>query len=302
MTGEARVFIIILILNLVITVIYLIWNLLRKEDNRTSCWIRAIVMLLCPVTGIVFFAVGHLFFILFFHKEVDLADVIFNKDRTETYVHADEERGRNLIPVEEAMLVTEKEDLRNLMLNVLRGDIQQSLSTIAQVLGSEDTEASHYAASALHDVLNSYRADVQKLYQQMQQDEEERLAYARMLIDYMDQILCQHVLTEMEQKSQVDILDEVCEVLYNEGHEEMRSSDFEIVCMRLLEVESFERCREWCDRAEELYPNALASYSCKLKLYYTIGEGELFMETLQKLRSSDITIDHETLEMIRVFM
>lgn len=302
MTSEERLFIIILAVNLIITIIYLIVNLFRKKDNRTSFWIRGLVMLLCPVTGVVVFFVSYIAFLLFFHKEVDLADVVFSKERVERILHADEDRERNLVPVEEAIEVTDRENLRTLMLNVVRGDIQQSLSTIAMALDSEDSETAHYAASILQDALNDFRMNVQKNYQYMQQNEEERVEYAHMLIEYMDQVLKQHVFTEMEQRNQIATLDDVCEMLYEQEPESMLSSEFESVSMRLLEMSEYEKCKKWCDRAVIHYPNTLSTFTCQLKLYFTTEQKEDFFRVLNGLRESGISIDQETLQMIRVFI
>lgn len=48
------------------------------------------------------------------------------------------------------------------MLNVIRGDYQNSLSSINLALNSEDSETAHYAASILQDVLNNFRSQVQE--------------------------------------------------------------------------------------------------------------------------------------------
>lgn len=302
MTSREKTFIIILIVNLIVTILYLLINLLRKKDNRASCWIRAIIMLLCPITGAAVFFIGYLFFLIFFHKEVDLADVVFSKDRVEQLQHADEERERNLVSIEEAIEVTDRENLRTLMLNVIRGDIHQSLSTIAMALDSEDSETAHYAASILQDALNQFRIHVQKNYQYMQQNEEERPEYAHMLIEYMDRVLKQRVFTDTEQINHVNILDDICEMLYEKEPEGMRSSEYESVCLRLLEISDYARCKKWCDRAVIHYPNTLSTYTCQLKLYFSMEEKETFFRILGDLRQSGITIDRETLELIRVFI
>lgn len=302
MTSQETRFIGILIVNFIVTVIYLIFNLFRKKDNRTSCWIRAAIMLMCPVTGAVVFFVSYILYLIFFHKEVDLADVVFSKERVEKLMRADEDRERNLVPVEEAIEVTDKGNLRTLMLNVVRGDIQKSLSSIAMALDSEDSETAHYAASILQDELNGFRMNVQKSYQYMLQNEDERVEYAHMLIDYMDQVLKQHVFTEMEQKNMVDVLDNVCEMLYEKEPESMLSNEFEAVSMRLLEMREFQLCKKWCDRAVEMYPNTLSTFTCQLKLYYSMGDRETFFKIMTSLRQSGIAVDSETLELIRVFM
>lgn len=301
MTSQEKQFIIILIVNFIIALIYLIVNLFRKKDNRTSFWVRTLVILLCPITGAAVLFVGYLAFLIFFHKEVDLADVVFSKERVEKYVHADEDRERNLVPVEEAIEVTDRENLRTLMLNVVRGDIQQSLSTIAMAMDSEDSETAHYAASILQDALNDFRVNVQKNYQYMQQNEEERVEYAHMLIEYMNQVLKQRVFTDMEQRNQVTILNDVCEMLYEKEPESMLSNEFEAVSLRLLEMSEYEECKKWCDRAVMYYPNTLSTYTCQLKLYFSTEEKEKFFAILNSLKQSGISVDQETLEMIRIF-
>ena len=302
MTTIEKRFIVILIINLILTLIYLIINLFRRKDNRTSFWMRCLVMLLCPVTGIVVFFVSYIAYLLFFHREVDLADVIFSKDRVEKLLQADEERERNLVPIEEAIEVTDRDNLRTLMLNVVRRDVKESLSTIAMALDSPDSETAHYAASVLQDVFNDYRTNVQKNYQYMQENEEERPEYAHMLIEYMDPVLKQRVFTEMEQKNQVAILDDVCEMLYEKAPESMLSREFEAVSLRLLDIAEYESCKKWCDRAVIRYPHTLSTYTCQLKLYFAMEDREMFFKILDELRQSGISFDHETLEMIRVFI
>ena len=303
MTAREKWFVLILVVNLIITVIYLIVNLIfRKRDNKRGCWVRAAVMLLCPITGALILFVSFICFLLFFHREVDLADVVFSKDRVETHMRADEDRERNLVPVEEAITVTDKESLRGLILNVVRGDVRESLSTLALALDGEDSESAHYAASILQDVLNDFRANVQKTYQQMKEDEETRPGYAHLLIDYMDPVLKQQAFTEMEQRNQVNILDEVCEMLYESDPDSITSDEYEAVSLRLLEISDFERCRKWCDRAAQRYPDALSTYTCQLKLYFSMGDKEEFFRVFNGLRQSGTPIDKETLDLIRVFM
>ena len=307
MTARERLFILILIINLIVTVVYLILNLLLwRKDNKKGCWVRALIMLLCPVTGPLMLLVSYICFLLFFHREVDLGDVVFSKERVESIERADEDQERNMVPVEEAIRVTDRENLRNLMLNVVRSDVQKSLATISLALNSEDSETAHYAASILQEVLNEFRGNVQKIYQQIkdseEKDEEDWPEYAHMLIDYVNPVLKQQIFTEQEQKHYVDILDDVCEMMFKDNVENMDVSEFEAVSLRLLEVSDFERSQKWCGRAALLYPDVLSTYTCRLKLYFSMGNRATFFQTLDELKQSGIFIDRETLEMIRVFM
>lgn len=301
MISQEILFLVLLIINTLIAIVYLVVNLIRKKAAKRSCWLRAIVMFLCPVVGPCFFFFSYLFFKIFFSKPVDLADVVFSKERVRTFVHAEEDRERNMVSLEEAIEITDTDDLRSLMMNVVRGDIQQSLASISLALNSEDTETAHYAASVLQDALNDFRMNVQKQQKLIFKGDENQANIADALIDYMNQVLEQRVFTDLEQKTYVNVMDEVCEVLYNVEQERMTSAQYEAVSLRLLEIEEFDKCQKWCERAEYQYPNSLATYTCQLKLYFNSGQKTRFFEVIEALKHSAVVIDNETLELIRVF-
>lgn len=292
----------LLLLNFIIVIVYVVWNILRKEENQRGFIIRTIVMLCCPVIGPCFFLLGHILFLTVFSDTVDLEDVIFSKERVKTYLHADEERERNVVPLEEAIEITDKENLRNLMLNIVRGDVNQSLSKVAMALDGEDTETAHYAASVLQDTLNDFRNKVQKFREAMEKDEEQQVEYATKLIEYMDGYLKQHVLTDLEQKTYVHIMDEACELIYQKETLRLLNVHYETVAVRLLEIRDFEKSQKWCERAVYHHPNTLSTYTMQLKLYFTSNQKDKFFSVLEDLRRSSVVIDKETLEMIRVFL
>ena len=316
MTDKECFFVIVCLVNAAISVLYLVWgicvavpakNAAQGEenpvlhDNRRAYVIRFIVMLLCPVTGPLFFLGSHLLFLLFFRREVDLEDVVFSKERIRQHLKADEERERDIVPVEEALAVSDQKYLRGLMLKVLRGDIQKSLEAITLALDSEDSETSHYAASVLQDELNEFRTYVQKLYVEMQHEEEDETDCEEMLIGYMDAVLKQKVFTGVEQSRFVEMMDEAAQELYRKNTAKMTPAYYEAVILRSLELKLFEQAGVWCQRLEEAYPDQLTAYSCRMKLYYTEGTRKQFFEVLDQIKKSEIVIDSETLEFIRIF-
>ena len=238
---------------------------------------------------------------LVFRQAVDLEDVIFSKERVQTHLKADEERERNMAPLEESLAVSDKRNMRMLMLNVIRGDMQKSLESITMALNSEDSETSHYAASVLRDELNDFRSNVQKMYTQMQQETETETECEEMLIDYMNRILSQKIFTTMEQTKYVNMLEEAAESLYQKNGARITADRYEGLCLKLLDLKKIPETEKWCMRLARQHGNALAAYTCRLKLYFTMGEKEKFFEVLQELKESDIIIDNETLELIRIF-
>ena len=301
MTIKETILCLLLAVNLLIVLIYLAWNLFRRHRKSRSCMIRGLIMLLCPLVGPLFFATAHLFYRLFFSAPVNLEDVVFSKERKRTFIHAEEDRERNMVPLEEAIEITDTDNLRGLMMNVVRGDIRKSLASIMLALNSEDTETAHYAASVLQDALGDFRANVQQQYNLIMEETPEQLELAEALIDYMDQVLVQHVFTDMEQSRYVGIMDELCELLYVKDRARMTSARYEAVSLRFLEQEDYVNSEKWCERAEYHYPNTLATFSCLLKLYFNSGQKRKFFEVIEELKRSTVVLDHETLELIRVF-
>ena len=215
MSRRMKFFIFLLVINFIVVVIYVIWNHLRGKEKNLSTWMKAIVMLLCPVVGPMFLCAAFLLYKLFMSQAMDLSDVVFSKERVKTFIPPDEERGRNMVSIEEALEVTDKKSLRTFMMNVIRGDYRKYLSSISLALNNEDTETAHYAASILQDVLGEFRENVQEKYQLSQMEDEQQVQHCIELIEYMNPILEQKILTNLEQNSMIERMDEVLEKAWN---------------------------------------------------------------------------------------
>ena len=304
MSISEQAFIVVLILNTLVAVIYGIWNFIQcriREKSVKEYMIRMVIMLMCPVVGPMFFAVIKLIGVLFFRQNVDLADVIFSKERVTTYLHADEEQESNVVPIEEALVICDKGNLRNLMMNVVRGEVEESLASIALALNSDDSETSHYAATVLRDVLNDFRAHTQELFIVMNRNEKDSCEYACLLIEYMNGVLKQEVFQEAEQRSFVDMMEKACDYLYERDWRRLTPQYIGWLCNLFLKIQSYDKMKLWSDRGRDMYPDELIIYVCYLKYYFTVGKKKQIFEELDRLKQSDIVIDKETLELIRTF-
>lgn len=155
-------FLILLILNTLTALLYLIWYLFFKQDkdNRIQYIMHTIVMIMCPLVGPLYFLLGFLKYHFMKLGERDLSDVEFAKKRHVSRVKADEERERNIVPIEEAISISDQEKKRENMLNVLLGETDNSLASISVALDSDDSEVAHYAASFLQSKMDEFREKV----------------------------------------------------------------------------------------------------------------------------------------------
>lgn len=305
--GE-REFLILLAVNLAVAAGYLLCQLAfgEREPSR-SCLLKAGMMVLCPLVGPAFLALGWVFSQALYWREAQLADVVFSKERIKPQMAAQEERESNLAPVEEAVAVMDQDSLREMMMNVVRGDVRASASAIATALESGDPEVSHYAATALQSLLDEFRATVQGNCDQLAAEPdtpEGQTARTQLMVETVERVagfLWHRLLTQGEQREYAALLDEFCEGLLEIAPYRLTVSHYQAVSTQLLEAGEYESCKKWCLRAYRTFPDRLEPYSCLLRLYFTLGDREKFFQVMVELRSSDIAIDRATLELMRVF-
>ena len=103
-----KLFILILVINIVMVLVYLIWNHLRKKEKVLSTWMKAAVMLLCPLVGPAFVFLSYLFYKLVMSQNMDLSDVVFGKEKTRAFIRPDEEVEKNMISIEDALEIADK--------------------------------------------------------------------------------------------------------------------------------------------------------------------------------------------------
>ena len=314
MTSAEIWFIVILILNTILCILFVIWGYFQQLYDEDSSkkqtqmtmqgyYIQALVMFLCPVIGPLFFLTAQFIYAYFMRDGADLADVIFGKDKVKAPRKAEEEVERNRVPLEEALAVSDRQSLRGLMLDVVRGDVQKSLASINLALNSEDSETSHYAATVMRDSLNDFRQETLEKYNAFKEDYVAPEEHACDLIESMNEILYQEVFPEMEQRGFVHMMDEACTFLYKdeEYRERLTIQYIEWVGILLLKLKEYDRVKFWCDIAVELFPMELATYTMQLKLYFSMEDRENFFRVMNALKAADVVIDRETLELIRIF-
>ncbi len=301
MNVREKIFLAFIIINVLLSLAYLLISLIITKRQRKRALFLFFFCLLVPGVGLIILFLAFLGYKFVFIKDVDLSDVIFSKERSQERSMANEEMDRNVVPLEEAIEITDKSELRKLVMNIAQGDYEESLAAISLALNCEDTETAHYAASVLQDALNNFRYKVSKEYGEIKARKDDYLKKATDLITYMNKFLIQHVFKDVEQKAFVEIMEDVASIIYEDSKAGITPDICETVSLRLLEVADFENCEKWCMRSKSLFPNELSSYTCALKYYFNSDNKEKFFAELKELKASDIIIDKETLELIRAF-
>lgn len=305
MTQEGILFLILLSANALAAVGYLVWFLVvkRDDDNRKQYCIHAAIMILCPVVGPAYFLFGFLKYRLIRLGERDLSNVEFSKKRHHVRVKADEEREQNIVPVEEAILISDQEKKRVNMLNILLGETGETLSSIAMALDSDDSEVAHYAASFLQSKLDAFREHVRQAKHAIQEKKDGAEPCQQeilRLIQDMIPILNQNVLTTVEQADYVAQMEALCQELYESDRSLLDLGCYSSLMTLLLDLKAYDQAEFWSQRFADQYPDQMQPYYLRMKLYFETGQTERFITVLTQLRASKIEIDYPTLELIRL--
>lgn len=305
MNSGGIIFLAVLILNMLIAFSYLIWHLIFKKDtdNRKQYVMNTVIMLICPIVGICYFLFAFLKYRFIKIGNRDLSDVEFSKKRHIARVKADENRERNIVSVGEAILVSDQEKERANMLNVLLGDTDESFSAIALALDSDDSEVAHYAASFLQSKMDTFRDNVRKMQQMINEgdiEDEECQKRILKLIRYMNHILKQRVFTQIEQTDYVEQMEQLCEKLFQNARDRLIPNCYEWIMGRLMELREYDKAEVWGNRFCKQYPDLLSSYTLRLKIYFETSRKDKFVEVLDQLNASSVAVDNQTLEIIRM--
>lgn len=303
---QLALLLLILIINTAVALIYLIWGVIRRKDKEkdrghfAKYALLSFVILICPLIGPLFLCVSQLLYLLFSRRDVDMSDVSFNREKMESYTQADVDRDINIAPMQESLMVSDVKRRRKLLLDVLKKDIRRSLGSIAIALNNPDSETSHYAASVIMDVLSEFRGNVQNMFVKLKADPED-FDLGALLLDYIHEVVRQEVLTGEEKRSYVYMEDEIGDMMYRHAPERIEGWQYKRLMDDLVSAEDYPLAEKWSRRALKYRDYQLDTYMGCMKLYYTYGDRDQFLQCLRQLKSSGIVVDKTTMELIRMF-
>lgn len=301
MRSELVPVVVILLINLAVSVIYLAAGLTVQIDKK-KVLVYFFLMILLPVFFPVFMLLTLLFEGIARLLRLDLSDVVFGKEKITALDRGDFEAENNLVPIEEALVVTDQASLRTFMLNILKGDVTDSLSKLKGALESGDSETAHYAATVLREEMNKFRTTVYSSFASIRNTSgEERTKTCLVTIRYISEYLTQDIFAPDEQTEYASRLADLGDIVFEDDYRKLTVEDYYNISMRLLKVKDYDRCRQWCVRLEDIFPDEQESYLAKISFYFETGRRKEFRAKLKALMDSGIPVDDETMRHIRAF-
>lgn len=288
----------ILILNLILTVIFIIVNL--KGKNYSSLW-YSIVFLMVPVFGLAIYFVPHFFFKIIHKRNLyDRRDLILFEGEEEYIMHPKVEEELNIVPFQEALAVSEVEEKRALLLGMLKKDISKHSKLIQNALDDEDSETSHYAAAATMEIYRKMRFKIQELEVKFLENVD-NFETRRNLIDAIYEYIDSGVLSERDRiiniNKYVQIISDTLEKYKNQliCEDYIHQIDF------LMELKRPHEAEQLAKDSKERFFNEM-SFMKLLEIYFDVKNKIEFDRTLEELRKADIVLSSKGLETMRFWI
>lgn len=289
----------IIIANTVIAFIYMaigwrIWGL-------SYVFLRGITMLVCPVVGPCCYGVCFLIELIFPKSDEGYSKLSIDKSRREYVAKVDKEYEMEVLPLEEVLTVSSAKDRRRAMLNMLKMDISENLNLVRKAVENEDSETSHYAASALTDVFNQFNLELNDLQVKYDNDRSNQQTNTEFL-DVVLRILNSGGLVGVEETKYYYMYINLMLNLEKYHWEAITEEYYAMMVKALQKVGKLPDAEKWAELSLQRQPDVEQSYLNVMYIKYILGKEEEFEEILKKLTGSNIALSQKGLDIVRFWL
>lgn len=296
--ASETVILIVLALNLIASIIIFAFQFVRNRRLAFIClglgvFVPVIGLLMCMIMLIRLKSGRH---------EMEAGETI-KKFKIQNVEYVDEERLRSVVPASDALSISDESERRSYLLGLLRQRDMSSLrDTLKMALTNKDSEASHYAASAIMELQRESYAvmsEKEKLYEAMEtKTYDTAVSYAWSIMSYLESSevgqLENYMFREKYENVMKDILESFPDKVQNE--------DFENLIDMFLKQGRLEEASLYADKYLQQLPMSENSYVYIMKTAYARGDNEKFNKALEGIRASKVVLSPETLTLVRFWI
>ena len=128
-----------------------------------------------------------------------------------------------------------------------------------------------------------------------------RATQAAELLEYMVPMLKRGVFGPVELSGLTKKADVLADMITESAETWLDAYTYDDLFHIAMEANEEAIAEKWCNRLMAEHPNTKNAYACRLHLYYTQGRRAEFRNAMEELKQSDVVVDAQLLEWIRVF-
>lgn len=211
----------------------------------------------------------------------------------------DVEKERNVVPIEDALILNENKVRRTMLLNLLKEESIQNIETIKFALENEDSETSHFAATAIMELKRKLLNSMQLLDLQVDENPNDLkvlFTYKEVIKQYINSGFLDEKTLLKNKYNYSTLLEKLIEI---DPNVEIYFVE-KISCD--LSLAEFSTARSFCDLFLRLHPNCEDSYFMDMQIHYLMRNNEGFENSLNRLRNSSVRLSPKGLSKLRFWL
>lgn len=283
-----------LAINLALVVLYVVIKRIRREGAG-----MAFYFMFLPGLGFFVYFLPVLLQTLLERMGVDQEAILIRAFEVDLQPdHPDVQEALDVVPVEDAMVISGNEEKRALLLKQLKKDLTENYRVLLAAEGDEDSESAHYAAVAKTEIYRFHQTrwlECRRDYEQEPGDPKKYHIVCQVLID----MLASGILSSKEQSAYQKRLCGLVQRQIDAGESEVSQREYEEYLTSLVELGRYADAeRLWQEHADQM--RSEAAYQSMMNMFYQTGERQKLEDLLDDLcRNKQVRFSAKGLEQLR---
>lgn len=292
-----RIIVVVLIVNIIASIAYLISKVVKGQKTAIAI---TLFFLVCPLIGFLIYYLPLIFLKVQGKGDYDRDNLVKRLDVEKERVMPAVEKELNVIPVEDAMVISSNMEKRTLLLEQLKKDINTNYRVILPAGSDNDSESAHYVAAARMEVYRRKQVTLaaKKKEWEKEQDNQEKL---KAYLDEMEKALDSNLLSDKE----ADVYkSEYCRIMENMEKEKnvlFTPEEYSCYLSYLVDLEQYTKAEAVWGNIKSENKNEKA-YRTILQMYYNSKNEKNFYTCLEELKESKINLSADGLKLVRYWM
>lgn len=283
-------------INLIFAVLYAVRRIWKREN---PC--LALFFLFLPWVGIVLYFLPRWLQKLFLKEHYDRDSLVKRLNIEKNAEHVDLSRELNVVPVKDAMAVSDNFQKRALLLNQLRKDIRGNYRELLAAGEDRDSESAHYVAAAKMEVYGMQQREWVQAMHTYEADPKNAEKFHTMLA-VLESFLSSGLLSLREEQIYKRKYCEFVEVQLKTEQIQIFEQEMMVCLEYLIDLEEFVRATQmWEARGQTLHSEEC--YMKVMEMFYRLRDKARFDACIQQLRAdSAVKLSAPGLEKLRYWL
>ncbi|WP_146551842.1 hypothetical protein [Rummeliibacillus sp. SL167] len=206
------------------------------------------------------------------------------------------EKELNIIPIEEALVISDFTTRRKVMLDVLKKDAMQYIDVIKMAVLNDDSETAHFAVAAVMEVKRKLSLSLQTFSVEFEKDPYHSMiarSYAQVLREYMKSGFLDEKTLKKYKYTYIQVLEQLID--NGEGDQIIFEEKMKVE----MELHEYANAEKTGLQYLQYFPGIEEPYICLLDYYYTTKSKISMQRVLDELMNSTIQFSNRALTIVR---